>query len=249
MASIYQLDFLEKKHNIDIPNIYLMIGMKMHQLLHLYLASQNKIDSPELFNQKVRNTFIDLCFLLNKSKYWNFDKLKKSFNFLYLSNYLVQFFLNRQIFEFTNSDEIKKFILFVKEISLMNDNYAEGYQFVKLFIEFVEKDIFIKHIGKEMNSNIKNRSQFYDRLITNSKPSDRNVQSFQWTFITQSEKENFLHKFYEKLNNENKILDEMISDFKEGEQDKSIDIRQLLLYELSKNMEKYYAKAKQDKCN
>lgn len=86
-------------------------------------------------------------------------------------------------------------------------------------------------------------------LIRNSKSSNRNVQSFQWTFITQSEKENFLHKFYEKLNNENKCLNEMINDFKESEQEKSIDIRLLLTYELSKNMEKYYAKAKQDECN
>ncbi|ENY69074.1 Hypothetical protein, predicted transmembrane protein [Mycoplasmopsis bovigenitalium 51080] len=242
--------FLRKKHNIDIPNIHLMIAMKIHQLLHLYLASQNKIYSIELFNQKAKNTFIDLCFLLNKSKYWNFNKLKNTFNFLYLSNYLVQFFLNRQVFEFTDNDEIKKFILFVKEISLINEYYAEGYQFIKLFIESVQKDIFIKHIGKEINSNIKNRSQFYNRLIENSKSSNRNVQSFQWTFITQSEKEIFLHKFYEKLNNENKhLLNEMISDFQEGEQDKSIDIRLLLLYELSKNMEKYYAKAKQDECN
>lgn len=55
--------FLRKKHNIDIPNIHLMIGMKIHQLLHLYLASQNKIDSIELFNQKVKYVYWFMFFI------------------------------------------------------------------------------------------------------------------------------------------------------------------------------------------
>lgn len=149
--------------------------MKMHQILYLYLLNNVDKISKLDYEVKIKNSYIDLAFLLSKNNYWNYKKITEAFSYLYLSNYFLQFYLNKNIFDFSKPQNAEKFfeIRQVKNNS-QNINFSEVYLFTRNFVKLIDKNIFVKNIGDGINKILENKHSLYDKFINEPKLNKNN---------------------------------------------------------------------------
>lgn len=235
--------FITTKNNIKIPNINFMIAMKMHQILHLYLVNNDDKISKLDYEAKIKNSYIDLAFLLSKNNYWNYKKITEAFSHLYLSNYFLQFYLNKNIFDFSKPQNTEKFLEFVKLNNSKNINFSEVYLFIRNFVKLIDKNIFIKNIGDGINKILENKHSLYDKFINEPKLNKNNFSSLKWTFANEHEKNDFLNKYYKNIDVQNPIVNCFLNELN-GTDNNMLDVRKILLYELNQKMELVYESKK-----
>ena len=217
--------------------------MKMHQILHLYLVNNDDKISKLDYEAKIKNSYIDLAFLLSKNNYWNYKKITEAFSHLYLSNYFLQFYLNKNIFDFSKPQNTEKFLEFVKLSNSKNINFSEVYLFIRNFVKLIDKNIFVKNIGDGINKILENKHSIYDKFINEPKLNKNNFSSLKWTFANEHEKNDFLNKYYKNIDVQNPIVNCFLNELN-GTDNNMLDVRKILLYELNQKMELVYESKK-----
>nr|WP_233750368.1 hypothetical protein [Mycoplasmopsis agalactiae] len=117
-------EFAVYKSGIKVPKLNFMIAMKVHQLLRLYKL---KTEGKEIPATKIKNSLLDLAFLLSKSCCLKYKKILWSFKNLSLLNLFSSYHLNT--FAFDDFDNIKKSLGFV-------NSYIEKFKTLKKLMTF-----------------------------------------------------------------------------------------------------------------
>ncbi|WP_350222674.1 MAG4530 family protein [Mycoplasmopsis agalactiae] len=220
-------EFAVYKSGIKVPKLNFMIAMKVHQLLRLYrLKSEGK----EIPATKIKNSLLDLGFLLSKSCCLQYRKILWSFKNLSLLNLFSSYHLNT--FAFDDFDNIKESLKFANSYIQKIQNIEEVYDFLDKFTDLLKNDKEALFIGKRVNLIIKNKRTIEERYLQNSTALDKSLLALERNFTSNNEKFMYLGKFKKTI--ELKALQNIINLF-ENSPDSSlfIDIRKILLLELN----------------
>nr|WP_235750737.1 hypothetical protein [Mycoplasmopsis agalactiae] len=220
-------EFAVYKSGIKVPKLNFMIAMKVHKLLRLYrLKSEGK----EIPAAKIKNSLLDLGFLLSKSCCLEYRKILWSFKNLSLLNLFSSYHLNT--FAFDDFDNVKATLEFANSYVQKIQNIEEVYDFLDKFTDLLKNDKEALFIGKRVNLIIKNKRVIEEKYLQNSSALDKSLLDLERNFASNNEKLMYLKKFKKPI--ELKALQNIINLF-ESSPDSSffIDIRKILLLELN----------------
>ncbi|MCE6061384.1 hypothetical protein J8A71_00445 [Mycoplasmopsis agalactiae] len=219
--------FAVYKSGIKVPKLNFMIAMKVHQLLRLYKLKTEDKEIPAI---KIKNSILDLAFLLSKSCCLEYKKILWSFKNLSLLNLFSSYHLNT--FAFDDFDNIKKSLGFVNSYIEKIQNIEEAYDFLDKFTDLLKNDKEALFIGKRVNLIIKNKREIEEKYLQNSSALDKSLLALERNFASNNDKLMYLGKFKKPI--ELKALKNIINLF-ESSPDSSffIDIRKILLLELN----------------
>nr|WP_233742327.1 hypothetical protein [Mycoplasmopsis agalactiae] len=220
-------EFAVYKSGIKIPKLNFMIAMKVHQLLRLYrLKSEGK----EIPATKIKNSLLDLGFLLSKSCCLEYRKILWSFKNLSLLNLFSSYHLNTYAFD--DFDNIKESLKFANSYIQKIQNIEEVYDFLDKFTDLLKNDKEALFIGKRVNLIIKNKRTIEEKYLQNSSALDKSLLALERNFASNNEKLMYLGKFKKPI--ELKALKNIINLFEKlPDSSLFIDIRKILVLELN----------------
>ncbi|WXL29190.1 hypothetical protein WG617_00865 [Mycoplasmopsis felifaucium] len=219
---------------ISVPKFHWMLAMKFIQIFKLaQLYGKNK-DNYE-FKTKLNNSILDLTYLLSKKDY-SFRKFYESLETLTISNAFVTLLTNEiQIYKFYSLEQQQNFNNLLHEFIANGENNEEVFIFLNLTNSKLLKNSKYEIINNCINKVLNNFNKSIERLTKNEIISQVYLNNF---FIDINDKE--MCKYISDLNKKNTIKGIKNLSLCFSELENKIDIRQLFLLELNKELN--YAK-------
>lgn len=217
----------------NVPNKHWMLAMKLHQLLTLYqLHKQGKN-----IEAKLNNNLIDLAFLLSKFNLWCSKKSLKYFMTLSVSNMFVSYALNSKLFD--DFEEVNEFIAFLSQKVDKIGFIDELKSFFEISLQKILNEPLVVKLHKNINKIVENKEKIETLYIESSTADEKNIRGLKRLFSSEQELHNFENKHYLKEIQSLKNFN-FINGFSFQNTQNSIDIREILMWELIKNMEVSY---------
>ncbi|WP_406617276.1 MAG4530 family protein [Mycoplasmopsis adleri] len=229
--------YTEQKDGVVIPNYNWMLAMKIHQLFSFYSVDHDEKSEQKVSFQKIKNSLIDIAFLLSKKQYYNVKILAKYILDLYVSNLFIAYFTNHHILNISTNNSIKEFKKYINEKISKIDSIEEVQYLIDDLCNELMHNEKIKNIAKYVNEIITNKENIEEEFLNHSTNSKREINSLKRLFNSANEKNQYIKNKFKNLNNIDEVLVPFNKQIIENlGSDNELDIRQILLFELNEKL-------------